>query len=107
MLTWYPNLYLDPAMKKSRNIKRLKKAFDKGRFSFPCFLITLAVNESNELEIINTAILRQKKVSAYLPMVVGIALTHKTAVDLVTEITEQVFRETKDVKIRQFLTERS
>lgn len=107
MLTWYPNLYIDKMMKVGNLSRRVKRSLNHGRTPVPCFLITLAVNESNELEIIHTANLKQKSVYARTPMIVGMALTHEKAVDLVVEITEQVLEETGDVKIRKYLEERS
>ena len=55
------------------------------------YLITLASNDKNILDIIETSQLEQDIIRKNCPLIVGIALGYTDALDLVREITKQAF----------------
>ena len=60
MLKWYKNLYVGNTAKKKE--KTLRRKISCGIGTFNVFVITLAVNEQNHLEIYPAAQLLQKNI---------------------------------------------
>jgi len=101
MLKWYDNLYISKSLKaKSKHIIR---KINDNKLPFNIYIITLATNEANHLDIVNSNYLRQKSLHSTLPMIVGIASGYEAALDIVKTITEEVYTKTQGTDIRSFL----
>lgn len=101
MLNWYKNLYIgDNAKKKSR---KLIKKINQGAGVIDVYLVTLAANPANSLEIINANLLLQKPLRHMCPMIVGLAGGYEEAVQLVEQIAGEVYKETGALSIREWL----
>ena len=102
MLTWHSHLYLDEEM-KVRGTGKLRQCLDEGRPAENAYLITLAANPKDQLDIVHTLFLRQKTLCSLLPPVVGVAATRKGAEALVISILEDTLRDTQSTDMRSYL----
>ncbi len=103
-MEWYPNLYVGKnAKKKQRKIIRKLKT-NAGMLNV--YLITLAANGRDLFDIISSSYLQQKALRRNLPMIVGIAWGYEEALELVKEMIQEVFQETKDVQVRAYLMQK-
>lgn len=101
MLNWYKNLYIgDNAKKKSQ---KLIRKINQGAGVIDIYLVTLAANPANSLEIINANLLLQKPLRSMCPMIVGLASGYEEAVGLVELIAGEVYEDTKAMSIREWL----
>lgn len=105
MLKWYKNLYIGENAKKDHHkmiwkIKIKKKQED-------VYLITLASNDKNILDIIETSQLEQEIVRRNCPLIVGIALGYADALELVQKIVEETYQTQGNVDIRKYLQVKS
>lgn len=92
MIYWYPDLYMDE--KVARQPKKCKKRVARRRpWKKNYIAITLAVNEKNFFEIMETRQLFFRRY-AYLDLyVVGLASSWKEARKLLQQIVEDMWRE--------------
>ncbi|MDO5703417.1 MAG: hypothetical protein Q4G47_08700, partial [Lachnospiraceae bacterium] len=97
-VTWYKKLYVGQGMKKCA--KRVRRQLDRGIIKKHCYVITLASNGVDCLDIIPSVFLRQKTLMNRLPMVVGLASSKDEAVDLVRMIAVDCLIATGDADIR-------
>lgn len=82
---------------------RMLRAVKHGKVPQDCWLITLADNPGDELEIVQSFFLRGELVLRSLPKIVGIAGTKGEAFDLLVEMTEDCYRERGDACLKEFL----
>ena len=101
MLEWYDPLYVGDGVR--RYVRKIKKRISSGRTDVGHYLITLAANGTDELDIISTTFLEQKILRDHLPMIVGIAADRKEAIGLAVRITSDCLESTGDVHIREWL----
>lgn len=101
-LRYHPRLY----MGKSINIKKLDKIKEKLE-SKPLFsrnyLIALSRNPSDQLEIYAARQLAQSYYQKNPPYVVGLAGSHKEAVELVVRMTEECLENRGDCCLKEYL----
>ena len=100
MLTWYKNLYLGNTVRGQE--RKLIRRLEKG-----VWLVTIASNEENNLDLIPSELLLQKALRVQCPMIVGIGFTRLEALLILVQIVQEVYRETKDMNIRAWLLERA
>ena len=100
MLTWYNRLYIGNNAKKraDRAIRRLNEKMVRG-----IYLITLASNEKNQLDILSAYNLIQPVVYRRCPMVIGIAWGYDEAVELVIHITNESLEKTGKADLSKYL----
>jgi len=100
-ITCYHNLYVDDVLanEKEEIVAELKK----GEVRSDMQIITLAQGEHNQLEFFSTNRLKQKVFSDAVLFVVGIAKEHEVAVRLVQQIVDEIYQETKNPHIREYL----
>ena len=103
MLKWIRNYYVGEDVK---NPGRARARIIVGTFVPGVYVVTLSDNPGNILEILSTAELMQASVRAICPPVVGLANGRDGAIRMVQEIVEEVYRETGDLKIREYLENR-
>lgn len=104
MVNWYKNLYVgDTAKKKQkkwmRRIENKKAVRESG--SSHCL-----PNQQNNLDVIPADSLLQPAVRRNCPMIVGLAVSREEAFELVEAIALETYRETGEVKIREWLLNR-
>ena len=101
MRKWYEPLYVDDNL-KNRKLS-IKKRLDSGKVDLGHYLVTLASNGSDQLDVISTSYLSQKALYERLPMVVGLASTKKEAMKLVVSIADDCIRGSGGADIRGYL----
>lgn len=100
-MKFYKNLYLSESAAKKRN--KIITKLENSKMMNNVFLITLASNEEEQLDIIQSLFLLQSNYSTDDLFVVGIAKSQSEAFELVEKIAEEVYAETKDVCIRDYI----
>lgn len=100
---WYKRLYVGEGMRGSE--RRVRRQLEKGLVKKPYYLITLASNGVDCLDIVHSFFLKQRVLRERLPMVVGVAETKQEALDIVRIIAVDCFVATGGADIRAFLKE--
>lgn len=104
MLSWYNHLYVGDNVK--RKVDKYKKNLDKGNFTPGVYLITLAANGVDQLDIISSYYLLQNAVYRRCPMVVGIARGYEEACELLIRMTEESICHTGKANVKEYLMQR-
>lgn len=98
---WYRDLYVGESAREKLDKIRWKVQHYAGDLRI--YLITMPTNEDNSLDILHEAHLKQsyyKKKDIY---VVGVALSYEEALQVVTNIVEEVYTKTKGADIKAYL----
>lgn len=75
----------------------------KKKFQMDIYLITLSCNGNNQLEIWNSVLFLQPSFPQTEHFVVGITKGYEEALELVEQITKEVYNETKGADIRSYI----
>lgn len=102
-LAWREPLYVGPGI-LSRE-KKIRKRLDQGKTDIGHYLITIASNGVDELDIVPTAFLGREMMRARLPLIVGLASDRREALDMLLEITGDCLRETGTLQLKKWLLE--
>lgn len=99
-MRWYENLYFGEGAKKDgvRIVKRLQA----GKLQPDVYVITLAANEQNLLDIYPSYVLLQPYYQKQDLLVIGLAAGRKEAQELVAKIVDEVYQKTSEVAVRQY-----
>lgn len=98
----YSRLYIGESIKNAdKIIRRIKKG---SRF-LQSYVITLATNQSDQLEIYAAYLLKQKYYVDKSLIVIGIATDYKESLDLVLKITEESLQKRGDCNLKEYLKE--
>lgn len=101
MANWYKNLYVGETAKGRE--RKIRHQVNRGRFLPGLYLITYAANEKDQLDIIESRYLVQKRVRNTLPEIIGVAFGYQEALEIVREIAAEAFENTGDCDFRHFL----
>ena len=85
--------------KKEEILKKIKKR----KWQLETYLIVLAKNNENHLEIFHSALLLQKLIDPNELFLVGMADGYEEAVELVEKIVQDVYDTTGDTDIRSYI----
>ncbi len=99
-MKWSEHLYVGDQVK--RYADRVRKRLNKGKSDVGHYLITLAENDRDQLDIINTMFLMTDRSRDRLPLVLGIASTRGEALDLVRQMTEDCLNDTGTADLRAY-----
>ena len=102
-MKWFRNLYVGETLKNERDA--LIREMDGGISRPDVYMITLAMNGRDLLDIRRTRALEREDLRKNLPMIVGLAKGQKEAKALVEQIVRDCLRSTGDVDLRSFLKE--
>lgn len=103
-MRYYRHLYLTEGLEKKKD--KIIAKLEKNRFQVSIHLIVLSANERNQLDIINSVLLLQPDYPKENLFVVGIAKSYDDALELVEKIAGEVYDETQDANIRNYLLAR-
>ena len=101
MLNWYKGLYVGNNAKKKK--KNLIRKISQGAGVVDVYLITLAANHRDQLDIFPANELMQKARRKNCPVIVGLACGYWEALELVEAMVQQTYRETATGNVRQWL----
>lgn len=103
-MKWYSYLYIgEGAEPKAKKIIRKLKT-NTGQLDI--YLITLASNGKDMLDIISSAYLKQPAVRRNLPMIVGIAKGYEEAVLLVKDMLIETYEKTGNYSVPEYLAKK-
>ena len=100
-ITCYYDLYADEILVNEKD--EIVAELEKGEIRSDLHIITLAQGERNQLEFYSTNRLKQKVFSDACLFVVGIAKEYEGAVRLVQHIIDEIYQETENPYIREYL----
>lgn len=100
-MKFYKNLYLSESAAKKR--KKIIAKLEKNKIMYNVFLLTVSSYEAEQLDIIQSVFLLQPGYPSDDLLVVGIARSQDEAIELVEQIAKDVFAETGDVCIRDYI----
>lgn len=100
-MKWYRKLYLGEKARKNKYSIIWKINHRAGMVK--AYVITLPSNESNVLDIYNSAELMQKHYRKQQLFVVGIASGYAEALEVVRQIIEDVYRESGGVNVKDYI----
>lgn len=99
-MNWYQNLYTGKTAEKKK--EKLIQEIDNKIYKGNTYLITLAANHRNNLEILSVHQLRFPYIRRNCPMILGIASGRDEAMEILLKIVDEVYSVTGDVKIREY-----
>jgi hypothetical protein len=100
-MRYYKHLYLTEGLEKKKD--RLIQKLEKNKLQYDIYLIALAEQADAQLEIYNSALFKQPGYPKLDLFVVGLAKGYDMALELVEEIVQNVYNETKGADIRSYI----
>lgn len=100
MIKWYDNLYVDSYMKKKS--KKIKKQMDAGKFNLNVYCIAFASDGTNLFDIMNTNELLFQHYKKQDIRILGLAFGRESAILLVKEMVEEIYRNTGGFQVREY-----
>lgn len=101
MLNWYKNLYVGETVKKKE--EKLIRKIERGRKIPGVYVVTLASNERDQLDILSVSQMEGRKKRGISPMIAGLAGSYPEALELVEQMAADVFQATGGGDIRTYL----
>ena len=103
-MIWYRDLYVGELAEKKKN--RIIWKIKHGAGMTDIYLITLASNGVDLLDIFHSSLMLQPAFRKQRPFIVGIARGYEEAVETAARILLQVYQETGDFKVRDDIQRR-
>ena len=103
MLKWHKNCFVG---KNVRDLERIQEKLENRRLVPGIYLLVLSENPRNIMELFPAVTLLQRTAADLCPEIIGIALGKEEAVSLAQEIIRQVYEETGDVQVKEYLKNR-
>ena len=100
-MRYYRHLYVGESLEKKK--KKIISKLEKGKFQLDICILVLPDTEKNQLEIINPNLFLQKNYPQREYFVVGIAKGFEEALEILEEIVQNVYNETKGADIRSYI----
>lgn len=104
MLKWYKDLYVGETVRGKE--KKVMRRLEKGKPVPGIWLVTIASNEKNQLDLLPADFLLQRALRRQCPMIVGIGFTRAETLEILQRIVQEAYQETEDANIRAWLLER-
>lgn len=102
-MRWYDALWVGPGA--SRQKRRIISSIEKHKPVAGTYLITLAENPSELLDIVPAGMLSRNSCSTEDLCILGIAVGKKEAFELVEKMVDYIYRETGALNIRDYFSE--
>lgn len=103
-MNWYRNLYFGKNAEKKKD--RFAREIDAQIYRGNTWLITLAANPANQLELFSVHQLRFPYIRRSCPMILGIASGYEEALEVFLRIVQDVLEATGGVDIRGYFQRR-
>ena len=103
-MKWYKDLYLGESLAQSAT--KVIRHIKSGKFLPDVYVVSFASNPENLLDIIPSRELLQPAYPKEGLRIIGVARGKKEAIRLVQQIVEEVYTQTGDVQIRQYLKDK-
>lgn len=89
-----------------KNPTRIRTRITAGKFVPDIYVVTLSDNPGNILEFFPAGMLVQRGARAACPLIIGMARGKSGAIQMVQDMIEQVYTETGNFKIKEYLKNR-
>lgn len=99
-MNWYQKLYTGKTAEKKK--EKIIQEIDNEIYRGNTYLLTLAANPQNNLEIFSVHQLRFPYIRRNCPMILGIASGREEAVEVFQKIVDEVYSATGNVKLREY-----
>ena len=99
MLKWNKDLRIGEGVKKADKIRR---KLNHGKIVPGIYLITFSENPRNLLEIIPALTMVQQSAADICPEIVGLAGDKDEAMEMVTEMIQEVYDKTGDFRVQEY-----
>lgn len=103
MLKWMKDYYVGEGIENSQEIQ---KRVNKKNGPSDIYLLTLAANPENVMEMLQASSLRNKIMYKACPMIIGMALEKSGAMNLATEILMECKEKTGTFRVEEYLKNR-
>ena len=103
-MRYYKYLYLSEGIRKKK--RKIIRKLNENKLQMNIHVITLAQNEKNQLEIYNSMLFLQPNFPNDDFFVIGIAKDYEDAIEMVEEISQEVYNKTKGADIRSYILKR-
>ena len=103
-MRYYKHLYLSEGLKKKK--EKVIRKLENNKVQIEVYLITVPEQGENQLEILNSALFLQPSFPKKEYFVAGIAKGYEEALELVEEMTKEVYNETKGTDVRSYILNR-
>lgn len=103
-MKWYKNLYVGDSLKGKE--KQMKSLISHDMVVPFGYVITLPANETNLMDVIEAKELRKKGYPKDSLSIIGLASDKGEALELVRRIIDEVYHETGQLNIRDYLLNR-
>lgn len=100
-MKFYRYLYLGEGLDRKK--KKVLRRLEAGKLNIGLYIITLPRQEKNQLEIYQSSLLLQRDFPKKDLFVVGIVKGYEEALELVEEITKEVYNVTEGADIRSYI----
>ena len=101
MLNWYKKLYVGDNAKRKK--KQLIRKINRGAGVLDTYLITLASNPENQLDIFSANELKQKARRKSCPIIIGLSCGYMEALEMTKRLVEDAYAQTGTAQVRQWL----
>lgn len=100
-MRWYKHMWISDSIKKKRWL--VCKKIQYGKLQPNIYVLTLALNEDNLIDIYPSYILRQPYYKRQNLMIIGIAKGYDEAINLVKDMIEHIYKETNSTNVRDYI----
>lgn len=100
-MRYYKYLYLSEGLENKK--EKIVRKLEAGKFQPTIHLILLPKQENNQLEIVNSIYFLQPDYPKEDRFVVGIANNYDAAIELVENISREVYEQTGELNIRDYI----
>lgn len=99
MIRWYDNLYVDKVIKNRQDIM---KRINEGKMTPHVYCIIFPSNGNNLFDILNANELLFDYYKKKDIFILGLAIGRDSAIELVVDMLEEVYRNTGDFKVKEY-----
>ncbi len=103
MLRWVDHYYVGSGIKDS---DKIRKKIDQGNITPDIYVLTLSDNPGNLLEMFPSVLLKQRWMRELCPTIIGMARGKDGAIELVTNILLEIYRETGEFQVEDYIKNR-
>lgn len=101
MVRWYKDLFLDGITKHTAG--QIQKGIEKERIQYPIFLVALASNEKNLLDVMNVNELLFPYYKKRTTFILGLASSRQQAKIMAAAIVSKVYQDTGNCDVRAYV----
>lgn len=101
MVRWYKDLFLDGITKHTAS--KIKQQIEKEKLQYPIFLVALASNENNLLDVMNVNELLFSYYKKRTTYILGLASSRQQAKIMAAAIISKVYQDTGECDVRSYV----